>query len=163
MEVSKIFERYKVKTENNQIYDPIRMKYVRLTPEEIVRQKTIKFLMKRLGVPQETIIVERGLSALGVENSKKRIDIGILDEEDLLMGVVECKAGIINTEAPYRQAQDYLIDLNTRYFFVTDGHVFDGYFWNTSQFIRLDSIPKYEQWYYYPTESLDKETPRCRF
>ena len=43
------------RSEINKIYDPIRQKYLLLTPEEDVRQKTIKFLMKRLGVPQDRI------------------------------------------------------------------------------------------------------------
>lgn len=71
MNVEKIYSRYKVQIDGDQIYDPIRLKYLHLTPEEIVRQKTIKFLMKRLGVPQNKIIVERSLGTLGVEGSKK--------------------------------------------------------------------------------------------
>lgn len=58
MNVKSIFDRYKVQIIDDTIYDPIRQKYLHLTPEEVVRQKTIKFLMKRLGVPQDKIIVE---------------------------------------------------------------------------------------------------------
>jgi hypothetical protein len=64
VDVSSIFARYKVKTEGNTIYDPIRQRYVHLTQEEIVRQKTVKFLMQRLCVPQNRIIVERSLGTL---------------------------------------------------------------------------------------------------
>ena len=151
MNVLSIFNRYKVQIVDDTIFDPIREKYVHLTPEEIVRQKTIKFLMKRLGVPANKIIVERGLRTLGVEGSSKRIDIGILDDDDLIMAVVECKASLArNDEAASRQAQDYLLQLNTRYFFVTDGSVFNGYYYDTTQFIRLEEIPKYDHWYNYP-------------
>ncbi len=128
MNVEKIYARYKVQTVGNTIYDPIRQKYVHLTPEEIVRQKTVKFLMKRLGVPQNRILIERSLGSLGVAGSKKRIDIGILDDEELLMGIVECKASLAyDDEVAHLQAQDYLLDLDTRYFFVTDGCRFNGY------------------------------------
>jgi hypothetical protein len=48
MEVSSIFARYKIKLNDNKVYDPIRQIYVKATPEEIVRQKTIKFLQLRL-------------------------------------------------------------------------------------------------------------------
>ena len=153
MNVGNIYQRYKLQIKDSQIFDPIRQKYVKQTPEEVVRQKTIKFLINRLKVPKDNIIVERSLGTLGVAGSKKRIDIGILDEEGLLMAVVECKAGTIRgQESPYLQAQDYLIELNTRYFFVTDELEFNGYFWNTEQFIRLEEIPKYDRWYYYPIE-----------
>jgi hypothetical protein len=109
MNVEKNFARYKLKIENDKIYDPIRKKTLRLTPEEIVRQKTIKFLMNRLGVPQDKIIVERSLGTLGVKGSKKRIDIGVLDEEGLLMTIVECKAhSVYNPQAAFVQAQNYL-------------------------------------------------------
>ena len=151
MNVKNIFDRYKVQIVEDTIFDPIRQKYVHLTPEEIVRQKTIKYLLKRLHVPQSKIIVERSLGSLGVKGNKRRIDIGILDEEDLLIGVVECKASLTqNSEAAFLQAQNYLLDLNTRYFFVTDGVKFSGYYYDTQQFIKLEDIPKYERWYYYP-------------
>lgn len=151
MNVKTIFDRYKVQILDNTIFDSIRQKYVHLTPEEIVRQKAIKFLTKRLEVPQNRIIVERSLCSLGVEGSKKRIDIGILDDDNLLMAVIECKASLsCNKEAAFIQAQDYLFALNTRYFFVTDGCTFCGYYYDTLQFIRLEEIPKFEKWYRYP-------------
>lgn len=151
MNVGVIYNRYKVKIEGNQIFDPIRNRYVHLTPEEIIRQKTIKFLTQRLKVPAERIVVEKALSSFSVPGSRKRIDIGILDADDLIMAVVECKQSLDWTgEAAYAQAQEYLRDLNTRYFFVTDGLTFDGYFWNTVQFIRLEEIPTYDRWYDYP-------------
>jgi hypothetical protein len=151
MDVSGIFKRYKNKIEGDKIFDPIRCKYVHLTPEEQVRQKTIKFLTKRLNVPQNKIIVETSLSSLGVKGSKKRIDIGILDEDDLIMAVVECKAHLgAHQEDAFKQAKNYLLDLYTRYYFVTDGSTFDGYFYDTEKFIKLDTISKYDKWTYYP-------------
>ncbi|MBQ6122176.1 MAG: type I restriction enzyme HsdR N-terminal domain-containing protein [Clostridia bacterium] len=153
MNVKTIFDRYKVQIIDDTIYDPIRQKYLHLTPEEVVRQKTIKFLMKRLGVPQNKIIVERGLNTLGVEGVKRRIDIGVLDEEGLLVAVVECKASLLGIEeAAHIQAQNYLLDLNTRYFFVTDGSTFNGYYYDSFQYIRLETILKYDQWNNYSKE-----------
>lgn len=149
MNVYSIFKRYQPKIEGDTIFDPIRQRYVHLTPEEIIRQKTIKFLMRRLKVPQEKIIVERRLSTLGVPGSKKRIDIGILDSDGLIMAVIECKVWV--DEATAMQAQDYLEALNTRYFFVTDGEVFEGYHYDTVQFIRLEEIPTYNHWEDYPS------------
>lgn len=152
MDVRGIFARYKVKKNDDKIFDIIRGKYVHCTPEEIIRQKTIKFLLQKLEVPKSKIVVERSLSTLGVSNSKKRIDIGIFDDENLIMGVIECKAPLAyNEEEAHLQAQDYLFELKTRYFFVTDGYIFNGYYHDTTQFIRLENIPKYDEWYNYPT------------
>ena len=70
MEIVSVFKRYKVKKVRNEVYDPIRKRYVRATPEEYVRQQTIQFLIDYLGVPQDRIIVERTLSRLGVEETE---------------------------------------------------------------------------------------------
>ena len=150
-DVSSIFARYKVKMDDNKIYDPIRQIYLKATPEEIVRQKTIKYLERRLKVPRDKIIVERSLGSLGVPGSRKRIDIGILDADDLIMAVVECKASLIGiTETAHAQAENYLREINTRYFFVTDGFSLYGYYFDTQQFIKLEKIPQYEECYWYP-------------
>lgn len=139
MNVKSIFSRYKVDIQGDTIFDPIRQKYIHLTLEEVVRQKTVKFLIKRLGVPEDRIIIERGLNTLGVPGVKRRIDIGVLDEDGLLMAVVECKASLSHgAEAAFKQAQGYLHDLNTRYFFVTDGETFDGWYYDT-EIIRDDA------------------------
>ncbi len=46
MNVKSIFDRYNVRIEDDRIYDPIRQKFAHLTPEELDRQKTVKFLIK---------------------------------------------------------------------------------------------------------------------
>ncbi len=153
MDVSGIYERYKLETKDDTIFDPIRRIWLHKTPEEIVRQKTIKFLVGRLKVPENHIIVERSLGMLGVPGSKKRIDIGVLDDDNLLMAIVECKAPkVYDAGKTFIQAQNYLRELNTRYFFVTDGRVFDGYYYDSIEDIYLEKIPKYDRWYFYPSK-----------
>ena len=117
MKVTSIFKQYKVKKVRDEVYDPIRKKYIRATPEEYVRQQTIQFLIDYLGVPQDRIIVERTLSRLGVEGDRRRIDIGILDQEGEITAVVECKESIVGDhEAACVQAQDYLQALHAKFF-----------------------------------------------
>lgn len=147
MEIVSVFKRYKVKKVRNEVYDPIRKKYVRATPEEYVRQQTIQFLIDYLGVPQDRIIVERTLSRLGVEGDRRRIDIGILDQEGEITAVVECKESIVGDhEAACVQAQDYLQALHAKFFFVTDGMTFKGYRFKMMSFLQLEDIPHYEEW-----------------
>ena len=64
----------KLKKDNNKVlvFDPIRKKYIILSPEEWVRQNFIQFLINEKGYPQSLISVERGID---VGNTKKRCDI----------------------------------------------------------------------------------------
>lgn len=56
--------------------DSIRERLIFITPEEIVRQKMISFLINEMDVPRNMIAVEEHLSHYGVD-SKKRADIVI--------------------------------------------------------------------------------------
>lgn len=151
MKVTSFFNRLKVKIVDGKIYDPIREKYVHVTPEEIVRQKTIKFLIEYLEVPQDRIVIERTLSTLGAKGDMRRIDIGILDPENEVMAVVECKESIVGYNEPaFIQAQDYLTTLHAKYFFVTDGMTFSGYIYDSMCFIRLEEIDKFDKWSTFP-------------
>ena len=131
----------------HEVYAPIWKKYVRATPEEYVRQRTIQFLIDYLGVPQDRIIVERTLSRLGVEWDRRRIDIRIPYQEGETTAVVECKESIVGDhEAACVQAQDYSQALHVKFFFVTDGMTFKGYRFKMMSFLQLEDIPHYEEW-----------------
>lgn len=135
-----------MKQKEGKVYDLIRKKYVQAKPEEYVRQKTIRFLIDCLKVPSDRIVVECALSTLGVEGDKRRIDIGILDPENSVAAVVECKCSLVGYNEPaFIQAQDYLMDLHARYFFVTDGMTFRGYRYRYMYFEQLEEIPGYEE------------------
>ncbi len=95
MYINHIFKRYKLKIEGNKIFDPVRKKYVALTPEEKVRQQMIKFMQQRLKVPVCKIGVERSLSDLGDVGNRKRVDICIFGDDDKILAIIECKADYI--------------------------------------------------------------------
>ena len=148
MDVYNIFKKYKLKINGDKIYDPIREKFVKLTPEEIVRQKTICFLTKHLNTPKDKLCVEVALSTFGLANNRKRIDIGIFDDNKNLIGIVECKANLIGyNDSPFIQAIDYVTLLNVKYYFVVDGEYFHGYYYDSSndQFVKLEAIPMYDE------------------
>lgn len=147
MRVERDFKRYKLKIEGNKVYDPIRQMYVPLTPEEDVRQRTIKYLINRMKVPSDKIVVERGLNTFGVEGSRKRIDIGIIGDYHDLAAIIECKAySLTGTTAPFEQAIDYVMALNIPAYFVTDGIIMEGFSLDPDnhQFLKMDSLPMYE-------------------
>ena len=78
------------------IYDPIRQKDVPDTPEERVRQATIKFLIETVKVPENLIAVEFALSTVE-PSTDDRVDLLVQDFKaagDLKHPwlLVECKA-----------------------------------------------------------------------
>lgn len=148
MYINHIFKRYKLDIRERMVFDPIRQKYVAFTPEEKIRQQTIKFLMQRAKIPANKIGVEKTLHQLGDVGNRKRVDICIFDEADLPIAVIECKADYIgNREAPYVQALDYVRSLNVRNYFVVDGYALYGFHYNKTQiqFEPLAQVPRYEE------------------
>lgn len=72
-----------------EIFDPVRKKFVRHTPEEEVRQRTILILNNLLHYPVSRMAVERKLVYNGRE---KRFDLMVTDETGNPFILVECKA-----------------------------------------------------------------------
>ena len=71
------------------IFDPIRKKFITLTPEEWVRQHFINLLTNHLGYPASRLNVEGGIK---FNKLLKRVDLMILDESMKPQVLVECKA-----------------------------------------------------------------------
>ena len=148
MYIHQIFKRYKLSIQEGKIFDPIRKKYVTNTPEEAVRQKTIKLLVQRLGVPENKINVEKSLHQLGDTGNNRRVDICIFDERNVIVAIIECKAHYVgNKESPYIQALDYVMSLNVYNYFVVDGYEIMGFYYNKKlrQFEPYQQIPNYNE------------------
>ncbi len=147
MDIYKTFKKYKLRVKGEQIYDPIRGKFVCLTPEERVRQQMLQFMMSELEIPSEKIGVEISLNSLGDKGNRKRIDIGVFNDEKKVVAIIECKANYIGyNEAPYNQAIDYVTSLGVYRYFVVDGYDLIGYYYNA----RLDQFEKIEELPHYP-------------
>ncbi|HOI33461.1 MAG TPA: type I restriction enzyme HsdR N-terminal domain-containing protein, partial [Bacteroidales bacterium] len=73
-------EWFKTKGTGNliQVFDPIRRRYVALTPEEKVRQQVLQLLVDKLNVPEGLIAVEYTIK-LG--KLTKRCDIVVFSEK----------------------------------------------------------------------------------
>ncbi len=69
------------------IFDPIRKKYVRLTPEEWVRQNLLQYLMQTKQYPGSMMAIEKALSVNGVN---RRFDIVVYQQEQPWL-LIECK------------------------------------------------------------------------
>lgn len=76
----------------NYIFDPLRKKKVRLTPEEWVRQHFLHFLIHHLGYPAPLIKIEASQN-LQHSSYKKRVDMLVSDnKKGLPLMLIECKA-----------------------------------------------------------------------
>jgi hypothetical protein len=71
------------------IFDPIRKKFVALTPEEWVRQNFIQYLIEEKKYPVSLIAVETGVK---YNRLQKRSDITVFDRKGNVWMIIECKA-----------------------------------------------------------------------
>ena len=132
------------------LYDPIRKKDVPDTPEERVRQATIRFLLDVVKVPEHLITVEFGLCAIDPATDD-RVDIVVnnfregapLEKPWLL---VECKApGEYTWEALQVQLNRYLKVLTPKYVMLALGDA-TAYFAldaATRRFTKIANLPVY--------------------
>jgi predicted type IV restriction endonuclease len=103
------------------IFDPVRRRWVALTPEEWVRQHFLNHLIADLGCPPGLIAVERGLRLHGRD---RRTDIVVHGHDGHALVLVECKAPAVRlTQAAFEQAARYNSVHRVRWLVVTNGLV----------------------------------------
>lgn len=100
-------------------FDPIRRKWVVLTPEEWVRQHFLNHLIVDRGCPPGLIAVEKALVLNGLA---KRADIVVHATDGRAVALVECKApGVRIDQTTFEQAARYNVVFKVRYLLVTNG------------------------------------------
>ena len=104
---------------HEKIFDPVRQRYVALTPEEWVRQQTIRLLNESYGFPLELMQVEAAITLNGLS---KRCDIVIYDRSVKPWMIVECKRETVDlTQKVIDQACRYNLVLKVPYLLITNG------------------------------------------
>lgn len=127
------------------IFDPIRKKFVQLTPEEWVRQHFINYLMEHKSVPAGLIGVEVALKLNGVNH---RADIVVYSRQGKPLAIIECKAPEVElSNSVIDQIGRYNIHFQAKYLFLTNGlkHYSILVDWESKQFKPLTSIPNYRE------------------
>jgi hypothetical protein len=122
------------------IFDEIRKQWVRLSPEEWVRQNILQYFLQIMNYPSSLIAIEKEIK-LG--ELKKRFDILVYkDAKPWLM--VECKEmnAPIN-EAVLKQVLNYNISLEVPYILITNGNSSFGYELSNGKMQQILSIPNY--------------------
>lgn len=110
-----------LRKQDGQVYiqDPIRKKYLVQTPEEIVRQLFLAYLMQEKNYPKNRMRTEKMLK---VNELTKRCDILAYDWEMQPHLLVECKApNVPLNEATLLQVAAYNLPLQVKYLVITNG------------------------------------------
>lgn len=125
------------------VFDPLRRRYVALTPEEEVRQKVLYLLVEHLGVPAGRLAVEYSLKVNGLD---KRADAVVFGAEGQPLMVVECKAPSVTlTDVVLEQALRYHSALSTKYLLLTNSTTTYCYRAFGSTLQPLDHLPTYKE------------------
>ncbi len=128
------------------VFDPIRMKDIVITPEELVRQLLILYLIKEKQFPKNKISVERQVL---VNGRPKRFDILVYSEgQTAPIFLIECKAPNVKIdEAVLFQISNYNKTLRAKYCLITNGMSFLCSFINleTEEIRHLEDIPSYSE------------------
>jgi len=131
----------KTRSTNQQIeiYDGIRKKFVKLTPEEFVRQKILYFLLIK-GYPAGLIAVEYSLV---LNNTLKRADIVVFDKEAQPLFVIECKSHTVSLDnSTIEQIRRYNMTLNAPLLGICNGLEFFIYYKNEK---AINFWPTYDE------------------
>jgi hypothetical protein len=126
------------------IFDPIRKKYIQLTPEEIVRQNFLDYLIMEKKYSKNLIKLE---SAIKYNSLNKRSDILVYDKLGMPYLLVECKAtNVAISQSTIEQASRYNLEIKAPFLCVTNGtktYCFKVDFINNA-YAQLSSIPEKE-------------------
>ena len=101
------------------VFDPLRKKWVLLTPEEYVRQNFVQWLVSDRHYPAALLQNE---VTVDVNGHKKRCDTLAFDREGKPLLIVEYKAPAIEiTQDVFDQIYRYNLSLRARYLVVSNG------------------------------------------
>ncbi|MGM5631502.1 type I restriction enzyme HsdR N-terminal domain-containing protein [Apibacter raozihei] len=136
-------EKYKfqIKESNSlwYIFDEVRKKWLILTPEEWVRQHTIRFLKKQNQITDSAFVIEKKIE---LNRQTKRIDILINNKLQPWL-LVECKAPeILLTRETFEQAARYNLQIKADFLMLTNGmhHIYFYYDQNHNEYKVIDSL-----------------------
>ena len=127
------------------IYDTLRRKYVKLTPEEWVRQHFVHMLVERKGYPGALMANE---VALKVGEKQLRADTVLYDSRLRPRMIVEYKAPhVAITQAVFDQIATYNLLLRVDYLVVSNGlsHYCCRMDYESRQYRYLQDIPLYAE------------------
>ena len=125
------------------VFDPLRKRYVLLTPEEEVRQKVLYLLVEQLHVPAGRLAVEYSVKVNGLD---KRCDAVVFGQEGQPLMIVECKAPSVKlTDKVLDQAIRYHSALQPRFLLLYNGETCYCFRVEMGNLQAMDHLPEYEE------------------
>lgn len=127
------------------IFDPLRSRYVALTPEEWVRQHFVNFLLTEKGYPQNLVGNE---ISIRLNNTQKRCDTIVYDRFLSPLAIIEYKAPSVQvTKTTFDQIARYNMALQVRYLLISNGlsHYCCRIDYETQDYAFLKGIPFYNE------------------
>lgn len=137
--------RTRVQNGQEQIFDPVRKKFIAYTPEETVRQRWIRYLSEEMQFPISLMSVEKKLA---YNQRTKRSDLVVYDLFGKPILLLECKAPEVTiTEGTFQQAAMYHATLQVSYLLLSNGahHVLCHKLPETGQWQFLRKLPAYPE------------------
>ena len=136
----------KIKSENDleYVYDQFRKKYVRLTPEEWVRQNFAHYLVHEKAYPASRMMLEKSLR---LNKLSKRCDIVVANDKGLPALIIECKSTEVSIgQSTFEQLSVYNISFRVEYLIITNGlqHYCCAVDANAKTVSFVKEIPDYE-------------------
>jgi hypothetical protein len=133
---------FKIKKEDQRefVFDETRKKWVRLTPEEWVRQNFLQYLIQTKKYPSTLFSIEKEFL---LNDMKKRCDIVVYKNEIPWM-IVECKETSVQLNEPVlQQILRYNMALPVEYLIITNGHYSFGWQRKNNEMNALDELPEW--------------------
>ncbi len=125
------------------VLDVYRKRFVKLTPEEEVRQRFARYLVEEKGFPASLIMTEYSLK---LNKLTRRCDILVHKPAGHPALLVECKAPEVSiSQASFDQVARYNLAFRVRYLIVTNGlkHYCCQLDFETEKISFLSEIPAY--------------------
>ena len=124
-----------------EIFDPVRRKWLVLSPEEWVRQNILHYLIGQLHYPPSLVAVEKEVK-LG--ELRKRCDLVIYNPPPVAWMIVECKEMNVKLNSDVLdQVLRYHISLPSTYLVVTNGLYTYGFIKRENAFSEIDTLPEF--------------------
>jgi len=127
------------------VFDRLRKQFVRLTPEEYVRQQFVSFLIEHKGYPSGRIANEIGI-VLG--NVRKRCDTVVYDNYLQPLMIIEYKSpSIAISQKTFDQIARYNFTLQVPWLIVSNGiqHFCCRTDKEKKEYVFVNKIPEYER------------------
>ncbi len=126
------------------VFDPVRKRWIILTPEEHVRQYILQYLIVKMKYPIALLAVEKTIK---VVNRSKRFDIVLYDRNHEPWMLVECKMpGVPIDEKTLHQLLNYQQTIQSKYWMLTNGHeVFCADATTSEDIAWLTAMPRFPE------------------